>query len=75
MKLRYNFEVTAECAWGYEGTPVATVCSGPNQPYSIDTWHDWYMHNMMMGVRENGSNVLQLCLFVRSVFLCFYLLH
>eukprot|EP00913_Durusdinium_trenchii_P001137 g1045.t1 len=25
----HNFEVSAECAWGYEGTPVAAPCSGP----------------------------------------------
>ena len=36
--LRHNFEVTAECAWGYEGTPSAAVCSGPNQPYTMDAW-------------------------------------
>ena len=34
----HNFQVTAECAWGYEGTPVVSACSGPNQPYSMEPW-------------------------------------
>ncbi|CAJ1388753.1 unnamed protein product, partial [Effrenium voratum] len=39
----YNFAVDAECAWGYEGTPVAQVCDGANKPYTLDARHKSYV--------------------------------
>ena len=34
--LRHNFEVSVECADGWEGNPEATVCDGDGKAFTID---------------------------------------
>ena len=36
--VRHNFDVSVECASGYEGNPAATVCDGHGKSFTIDPW-------------------------------------
>ncbi|CAE7675839.1 unnamed protein product [Symbiodinium necroappetens] len=54
---RHDFDVSVECADGYEGDPAATVCEGHGQVFTIDSWHHHHNHDYHIYDHLHDDNI------------------